>query len=184
MPVARMEPSAVCEIVGVNAEFSTLLCSLVARSWQRRDAAQAGIRPPHGGPTQPQRGLVLVSSMAGRLPAPLCAVYGATKAYLVSLAWSLKLELPNVSVHVSCPGMVAAGNTVRWFGEARCRQPDVATPSAAAHGILCWLGSPFTLTSTTLRQQLALWALAALPPPLLGRLVLATHNAVLARLSA
>jgi len=53
-------------------------------------------------------GILNVSSSAGFLPIPLCAVYAATKAYVTSFSEALRAELygTGVSVCTLCPGPV------------------------------------------------------------------------------
>ena len=58
---------------------------------------------------QARRGRILImSSIAGSVPSPRAAVYGATKAYLSSFAQALQIELEPLNVGVTCvlPGPV------------------------------------------------------------------------------
>jgi short-subunit dehydrogenase len=52
--------------------------------------------------------IVMVASIAGRVPLTPCAVYGASKQGMVGLAQLLQIELArfNLRVHVVCPGRV------------------------------------------------------------------------------
>lgn len=62
------------------------------------------------------RGRILnVASMAGFLPGPFAAVYGATKAYVVSFSEALAEELAGTGVSVTtlAPGPTATGFAVR-----------------------------------------------------------------------
>ena len=56
-------------------------------------------------------GVLNVGSVASFVPAPRFAIYGATKAYVLSLTDALHVELANTGVHVSClcPGPVRTG---------------------------------------------------------------------------
>lgn len=54
--------------------------------------------------------ILLVASIAGYMPDPLLAAYGASKAYVLSLGIALSVELgPNVGVTVLSPGYMETG---------------------------------------------------------------------------
>jgi short-subunit dehydrogenase len=67
-----------------------------------------------------------VSSIAGFLPVPNCAVYAATKAYVTSFSEALRAELRalNISVTALCPGPVPTE-----FQEVAARTSDQETIS-------------------------------------------------------
>jgi short-subunit dehydrogenase len=67
-----------------------------------------------------------VSSIAGLLPVPNCAVYAATKAYVTSFSEALRAELRplNISVTALCPGPVPTE-----FQEVAARNSDQETIS-------------------------------------------------------
>jgi short-subunit dehydrogenase len=67
-----------------------------------------------------------VSSIAGLLPIPSCAVYAATKAYVTSFSEALRAELRplNISVTALCPGPVPTE-----FQEVAARTSDRETIS-------------------------------------------------------
>jgi uncharacterized protein len=67
-----------------------------------------------------------VSSIAGFLPVPNCAVYAATKAYVTSFSEALRAELRplNISVTALCPGPVPTE-----FQEVAARYSDQETIS-------------------------------------------------------
>ena len=67
-----------------------------------------------------------VSSIAGFLPIPNCAVYAATKAYVTSFSEALRAELKplNISVTALCPGPVPTE-----FQEVAARTSDQETIS-------------------------------------------------------
>jgi short-subunit dehydrogenase len=52
--------------------------------------------------------IVMMASIAGRIPITPCSVYGASKHALVALADLLRIETSrfNMKVHVVCPGRV------------------------------------------------------------------------------
>ena len=70
--------------------------------------------------------IVNVSSIAGFLPMPNCAVYAATKAYVTSFSEALRAELRplNISVTALCPGPVPTD-----FQEVAARTSDQETIS-------------------------------------------------------
>ncbi len=88
--------------------------------------------------TRPEGLIVFISSAIARLPYPGLAVYGASKAYLSSLAESLSCELARSGIGVLCfhPGftatefMASAGMDMR-----RVPRPLVAKPEAVAERI-------------------------------------------------
>ena len=69
-----------------------------------------------------------VSSIAGFLPVPNCAVYAATKAYVTSFSEALRAELRplNISVTALCPGPVPTE-----FQEVAARTSDQETISVS-----------------------------------------------------
>lgn len=76
-------------------------------------------------------GVLNVASLGGFLPVPHFAVYGATKAYVLSFTEALHTELRGSGVHASalCPGPVATG-----FGDRsglKDRYFDVGLPVEA-----------------------------------------------------
>ena len=159
-------------MLAINNDFTTQLTRQIAKSWELQD-----------GPLKfEEKAIILVSSMAGITPAPLCSVYGASKAFLISLAQSLRIELRGVcSVHVSCPGMVVAGNTFRWFGPERMRYADVITAQTAAQGILCWVGGYCTVTTTSMIHYICMLLMTWLPSPVTGYMVFLQHRLAVER---
>jgi short-subunit dehydrogenase len=73
-------------------------------------AAVPAIRQSNGGQ------IVLISSVAGQVAMPYAATYGATKAFVSSLARSLRLELEND--HIGVTDMLV-GRTATEFNEKR-----------------------------------------------------------------
>ena len=78
--------------------------------------------------------LVIMGSVAGYRGLPKAAAYGPTKAALISLAETLRLELKDtgVSVHLVNPGFVATRLTDR----NDFTMPAIRTPAQAAAAIL------------------------------------------------
>ncbi|XP_045119330.1 very-long-chain 3-oxoacyl-CoA reductase-like [Portunus trituberculatus] len=75
------------------------------------------------------RGLVLnLSSLSSTIPAPLLAVYGASKSYVRSFSESICEEVASRGVTVQClvPGFVVSNMS-------RIRRPSLMVPSAAAY---------------------------------------------------
>lgn len=82
--------------------------------------------------------LMVVSSLAGQMPTPGMAIYGASKAAATSLCQALNFELQpyGVLVLVSCPGMVKTA-----FAERAAKRKFVyprATMSAEKAARLIW----------------------------------------------
>jgi len=63
-----------------------------------------------------RRGTIInVASLAGFFPLPFCAIYGATKAYLISFTEAIYEELrgSGLRIQVCCPGFVRTGMFAR-----------------------------------------------------------------------
>jgi len=76
-----------------------------------------------------KRGLVInVASLSATIPAPLLAVYAATKAYVESLSSSLATEYRSKGVTVQCilPGFVVSNMS-------KIRRPTLMAPTPAAY---------------------------------------------------
>lgn len=76
--------------------------------------------------------LVLVSSLAARVPLPYQAMYSASKAALSSYAEALRLELVPFGIHVSC---IEPGNFRTGFTGSRRRA--AGWTAASAHAASC-----------------------------------------------
>ncbi|XP_050708807.1 very-long-chain 3-oxoacyl-CoA reductase-like [Eriocheir sinensis] len=77
------------------------------------------------GMVERKRGLILnLSSLSSTIPAPLLAVYGATKSYVRSFSESLGLEVASSGVTIQClvPGFVVSNMS-------RIRRPTLMAPS-------------------------------------------------------
>lgn len=80
-------------MVGLHVRTNTDLCVLFGEEMKRRGSGR----------------IIIVSSMAARLPTPGIAIYSATKAYLLSFGKSLWFEMKPYGVKVTtvCPAAVA-----------------------------------------------------------------------------
>ena len=99
-------------ILQLNVNTPMALTKLFLQDMKRRDEGK----------------ILFVSSIAALMPSPLMAVYGATKAFLLSFSEALSNELKNTNITVTalCPG---ASNTM-FFRRAG------AAHTNAAHGPL------------------------------------------------
>jgi len=82
--------------------------------------------------------ILLVASMAAFQPTPLTAVYGAAKAYVLSLGEALHVELaPSVGVTVLCPGLMHTGfaAAANYHPPAMARATVLDPAAVAAVGI-------------------------------------------------
>jgi NAD(P)-dependent dehydrogenase (short-subunit alcohol dehydrogenase family) len=90
-PLIELDLAAARKIVEVNALGALAWTQVAHRAWMRE----------HGG------SVVNVSSVSGVKPAPMIAMYGASKAMLISLTESLAVELgPMVRVNAVAPAVV------------------------------------------------------------------------------
>lgn len=117
--------------------------------------------------------IVIVSSVSSRLIVPYAAAYGASKAFVGSLARSLRLELAADRIHVI---ELLVGRTNTEFNEKRLGKPGrtgqgVPTMSAQQVAAAIVRASKGRGRTVTLRwfDRLLLWA-NLLAPGLLGRL--------------
>ncbi|AXC13877.1 Short-chain dehydrogenase/reductase SDR [Acidisarcina polymorpha] len=105
-------------------------------------------------------GLILMSSLVGWQGTPLSANYAATKAYVQSLAESLRIELKPAGIDVlaSAPGPVHSGFAAR----ADMVMSAAVTPEAVAKATLAALGRRATVIPGALSKVLT-WSLLPLP---------------------
>jgi 3-oxoacyl-[acyl-carrier protein] reductase len=90
-PLVDIDLAAARKIVEVNALGALAWTQAAYRAWMR----------DHGG------SVVNVSSVSGVKPAPMIAMYGASKAMMISLTESLAVELgPTVRVNAVAPAIV------------------------------------------------------------------------------
>jgi len=91
--LTALPPAEVDRLLAVNMRAPVMLARLVAEPMVRRGSGH----------------LVFVSSLQGRAPSPLSSVYTATKFGLRGFALSLRLDLADHGVGVSCvsPGFVS-----------------------------------------------------------------------------
>jgi short-subunit dehydrogenase len=105
--------------------------------------------------------IAIIASTAGYRGLPRSAAYGPSKAALINLAETLKIELAPLGIHVSlvCPGFVDTPMTQ----ENRFPMPDIITASQAAKALLKGLeGGKFEIIFP-LRFVLAMKLLQLLP---------------------
>jgi short-subunit dehydrogenase len=124
-------------------------------------------------------GLILMSSLAGLQGVQSLAVYGATKAFLISLAEALWAETrpAGVDVLASCPGAVT---TPGYQQAARRPAPGATTPAQVAVATLDALGRGFRVVPGRLNRVNA-FALSRLMPrraaiAVFGRATVASLN--------
>lgn len=105
-------------------DLSQVLAVNLLGSFRLAQAAPRLLRP--GGQ------LVLFGSVAGYLGLPMGQPYSATKAAIINLAESLRVELaPRVDVRLVCPGFVRT----RLTDLNAFKMPALITPEAAAEAI-------------------------------------------------
>jgi uncharacterized protein len=88
-------------------------------------------------------GILNVASIAGYLPGPAQAVYGASKAFVKSFSQALSEELRHTGVRVTalCPGPVATEFlTVAGYPETTSRNPSMRIASASEVAVAGWQG--------------------------------------------
>lgn len=154
---ALYEPGKLADI-GEDSLAQTLAVNLLG-SFLLAKAAPALLRP--GGQ------LVLFGSVAGYIGLPFGQPYSATKAAIINLAESLRVELaPQVDVRLVCPGFVRT----RLTDKNRFTMPAIISPDAAADAILQGLSRKRFEIHFPRRFTLMLKLLQLLPYPLLFRL--------------
>ncbi|MBN1836041.1 MAG: SDR family NAD(P)-dependent oxidoreductase [Spirochaetales bacterium] len=103
-------------LLDVNCRGALELCYILGERLAARARASGAAgsrgRAERRGAIQRRGGILLMSSLAGLQGAPWVTVYGASKAFLVSLAEGLGQELRprGVDVTVACPGPVLTAN--------------------------------------------------------------------------
>ncbi len=86
-------------------------------------------------------GIILMSSFSGLQGGPWFAAYSASKAYLITLAESLREELKHDGVHVIAPIAGATGTPTYWSGlKGHASGVPVMSPEAVARVALRNLG--------------------------------------------
>lgn len=122
-PFLDGDPAAQAALVRLNCESVVALCAAIVPDLVARGAGR----------------VLNVASLAAFQPTPGQAVYGATKAFVLSLSESLAVELDGTGVTVTalCPGPV----TTEIFdhgapGVPRKKQPfEISAEQCAAYGI-------------------------------------------------
>jgi len=120
--ITALSPTEVDELIDVNFRAPVMLARLVAEPMVAR-------RSGH---------LVFVSSLQGKAPAPYSALYTATKFALRGFALSLRLDMADHDVGVSCvsPGFVRDAG---MFAESGAKLPPgvrTVTPDAVGAAIV------------------------------------------------
>lgn len=120
--VAAMPAERVCDLVDINVRAPMLLAR----------AALPGLLAQRRG------SIVLISSIAGRVPVPGESVYSATKAAVEAFAEPLREELRNSGVTVStvAPGVVATRFFVDRGAPYDRRFPRPVTPERIAQAVV------------------------------------------------
>ena len=111
-PMLDIDPAAAAKILGVNV--------LAPLGWTKR--ARDAWMGEHGG------AVVNVSSVSGVRPAPMIAMYGASKAMMISLTEALAVELgPAVRVNAVAPAVVKTAFATPLY-EGRGAEVSAAYP--------------------------------------------------------
>lgn len=170
------DPGQLTELIQVNAHFAARLTHQLLP----RIAVRARLADRRGG-------ILFVSSAASLVPAAYVSVYAASKAFLNSLARSLRAELMPEPVDVLSvtPGYVRAGNTPRWMGRAEgaAAALRLPTPEAVAKASLLLLPTSLWHTVSPLMLDAATtWAMDLVPERLLAAIIVSRHREQRARL--
>jgi uncharacterized protein len=112
--------------------------------------------------------VVMVASIAGRIPMTPCSVYSASKHGLVTLAELLKVEVArfNVRVHVVCPGRVETDFFSHESFRNRTHRPETArtiTLDAVSRAIIDAVRRDRFLTYVPHYYGILAWVVAGLP---------------------
>ena len=112
--------------------------------------------------------VVMVASIAGRVPMTPCGVYSASKHGLVTLAELLKIEAArfNVRVQVVCPGRVETDFFSHESFQKRARRPEASrtiTLEAVSQKIVNAVEYDRFLTYVPSSYAVLAWIAAALP---------------------
>jgi len=139
-PLVEAEPGRLAEMVRLNCESVVLLTRAFLPALLRRGD-----------------GFILnVASVAGFVPVPFEAVYGATKAFVLSFTEALAEELKGTPLGAGafCPGPVAT--EFQRVSGAKRRSPGALTAEAAAREALLQIGAREVLRVPRLPYRLAM----------------------------
>jgi uncharacterized protein len=153
----RARPSRVAEMIRLNCEALVTLTH----------AFLPELRAAGGGR------ILNVASVAGFQPTPYMAVYGATKAFVLSFSEALHEELrgSGITVGAFCPGPVATEfGTVAGVGTRFERVPSSLTAEAAAAEALAQLQAGEVVRVPTALYGLTTRAVSLLPRALVRRI--------------
>lgn len=117
-----------------------------------------------------------VASVAGTMPTPLMAVYGATKAFVISFSEALGEEMrgQGVSVTAYCPGPVDTPiYEVGAPGRPRRAPRHEVSPEQAASAGLAAANARRSVVVPGLKNKLNVWSARLTPRPLLLRVLAA-----------
>jgi hypothetical protein len=112
--------------------------------------------------------IVMMASIAGRVPMTPCGVYSASKHGLVALAELLRVETArfNVKVHVVCPGRVETEFFSHPSFNARTYRPETSRTipvEAVSTAVMDAIEHDRFMTCVPRRYGLLAWLAAALP---------------------
>lgn len=112
--------------------------------------------------------VVMMASIAGRIPMTPCGVYSASKHGLVALAEILKIETArfNVNVHVVCPGRVETDFFAHESFQTRAHRPESARTipiELVSHAVTAAVARNRFMTYVPWYYGLLAWLAAAAP---------------------
>jgi short-subunit dehydrogenase len=132
--------------------------------------------------------IVMMASIAGRIPMTPCSVYSASKHGLVALAELLQVETSrfNLQVHVVCPGRVETDFFSHESFKARAHRPETARTipiESVSRGVIDAVERGRFMTNIPRSYGLLVWLAGALPlvfKPLWHRLMASRVESVYA----
>lgn len=112
--------------------------------------------------------VVMMASIAGRIPMTPCGVYSASKHGLVALAELLAIETArfNVKVHVVCPGRLETEFFARESFQTRAHRPEAARTipvEAVSHAVVAAVERNRFMTYVPWYYGILTWLAAAAP---------------------
>jgi uncharacterized protein len=112
--------------------------------------------------------IVMMASIAGRIPMTPCSVYSASKHGLVALAELLQVETArfNLRVHVVCPGRVETDFFSHESFKARAHRPETARTipiESVSRAVMAAVERDRFMTNVPWSYGVLAWFAAALP---------------------